>query len=65
MSKTLSSMIHEAELKADMWNEISEDDTALADRGKTKNEACNIASYFVGVVDGLIRARDNKDWAND
>ncbi len=51
--KTLQSMIHEADLKREMWEDISRDPLALLDRGKTKKEAQMLANYFEGSYDAL------------
>jgi hypothetical protein len=51
--KTLQSMIHEADLKREMWEDISNDPVALLDRSKTKKEAQMIANYFEGSYDAL------------
>lgn len=51
--KTLQSLIFEADLKFNLWREISNDPEALEERGKTKEEAECLASYFEGKVDLL------------
>lgn len=51
--KTLESLLHEAEVKRDMWHSIAHDKQALSDRGKTQDEALAILSYFEGRVDAL------------
>lgn len=54
MAKTINSMLLEAEALRDMWIEISEDPQALEDRGKTKEMAIAVASYFEGQCDALV-----------
>lgn len=56
MPKTIKSLIYEAEAKQQMWLEFSEDETALKDRNKTREEALRLADYFEGKVDGLTEA---------
>jgi hypothetical protein len=58
MSKTIKSMIFDAEIKWAMWLEISEDERALKDRCKSKKEAIELANYFEGRFDALIDARN-------
>ena len=41
----------------DMWKVISENETELKARGKTKIEALFLVSYYDGVNDGLVVAR--------
>ena len=57
MAKTISSMIHEAEAKWGFWKDVAEDEQALADRNKTKEEALQLANYFEGLFDALCDAR--------
>lgn len=52
--KTLESLLHEAEVKRDMWHSIAHDKRALSDRGKTQDEALAILSYFEGRTDALL-----------
>ena len=54
--KTLESLIHEAELKWNMWSEIAESKADLEDRNKTKEEAIVLANFFEGRFDGLFDA---------
>ena len=61
MSKSIASMIFEAETKWDMWKEIAVDEVALKDRNKTEQEAKQLANYFEGQFDALILARDMHD----
>ena len=56
MSKTLTSVAEEYRAKQSLWVEIANDPVALTDRGKTKNEAFIIASYYEGKFDGIIEA---------
>lgn len=58
MSKTLESLINEAEEKRSLWAEIAEDEQALKDRNKTKEEAIRLIEFFEGRLDGLLEARD-------
>tara|TARA_R110000850_G_scaffold212779_1_gene338815 strand:- start:112 stop:315 length:204 start_codon:yes stop_codon:yes gene_type:complete len=66
--KTLRSLTHEADIKREMWEDISRDDVALKDRNKTKKEAQMLANYFEGMYDGLCDVaalqRVNKSEAN-
>jgi hypothetical protein len=55
--KTLKSLLHEAELKMQMWHEIAEDEQALEDRKKTKHEALYLANYFEGRVSAFTDAK--------
>jgi len=57
MSKTIKSLLHEAELKWDMWREISDDPQALEDRMITREDAIILANYFEGRFDALCDAR--------
>lgn len=57
MPKTLSSLIDEARMKWDLWDEISKDEVALTDRGKTREEALMLVNYFEGRFDALCDAR--------
>lgn len=54
--KTIDSMINEAQSKLDLWLEIENDEQALIDRCKTKEQALCLANYFEGVLDGLNEA---------
>lgn len=58
MSKTIQDLIHEAELKMELWRKIVIDPRALKDRGKTKEEAVVLANFFEGRFDGLCDARN-------
>lgn len=51
--KTLESLLHEANVKRDLWHSIAHDKRALADRGKTKDEALAVLNYFEGRSDAL------------
>lgn len=51
--KTLASMIHDAEVKKDLWEDIANDPEALEDRGKTRDEALAVMNYFEGRRDAL------------
>ena len=56
MSKTVMSLIQEAEAKWDMWRDIACDSQALSDRNKTREQAIILASFFEGRFDGLCDA---------
>ena len=56
MSKTIKSLISEADQKLDMWKEISEDPAALVDRHKTKADALMLVNYFEGRYGALCDA---------
>ena len=58
MAKTIQSLMDEAEAKWGMWRDIAEDPQALDDRGKTREDAINLANYFEGRFDALCDARD-------
>lgn len=58
MARSIRSLINEAETKRAMWVNIANDPEALADRGRTKEEALKLADYFEGRFDGLCNARD-------
>jgi hypothetical protein len=51
--KTLMSLIHEADIKYELWLDISIDQQALKDRDKTKNDALMLVNYFEGRRDAL------------
>lgn len=53
MPKTIRSEIFDAEIKREMWLDISRDNQALKDRGKTQSEARQLACYFEGKADGF------------
>ena len=54
--KPIRSLLNEAETKMELWVEIAEDPQALTDRGKTKEQALHLASFFEGRFDGLCDA---------
>ena len=54
--KTLTTLINDAEIKRQLWLDIANDPQALKDRGKTKEDAGVLASYFEGKYDGLCEA---------
>jgi hypothetical protein len=54
MPKTIHSLLHDAELKQNMWKEISHDPEALTDRQLTSSEALHKANYFEGKYDGFV-----------
>ncbi|MCP4528731.1 MAG: hypothetical protein GY833_22885 [Aestuariibacter sp.] len=51
--KTLESMIYDADVKRSLWEDIANDPQALADRGKTREEALYQMNYFEGRLDAL------------
>lgn len=57
MNKTIESMILNAEAKMELWHEISNNQQALEDKGKTKEEAVVLANYFEGQFDALCEVR--------
>ena len=54
--KTIKSLRDEADLKWDLWRDIADDNQALLDRGKTREEALMLANYFEGRWDALCDA---------
>ena len=56
MSKTIKSLINNAELQSEMWKQIAFDSEALKDRKKTKEQALMLSNYFQGRADGLCVA---------
>ena len=56
MSKTMQSLISEAEIKEKMWLEIADDNQALSDRLKSREQALQLANFFEGRRDGLCDA---------
>lgn len=58
MSKTISSLIFDAETKMDMWLDISNDNVALSDRNKTRQEALLLANYFEGKLDAFYETKN-------
>lgn len=57
MPKTIASMIHDAELKQQLWTEVADDPQALTDRDKTREEALQLANYFEGKFEGLVEGK--------
>jgi hypothetical protein len=53
----LNKQISIYEAKQIMWYKVASDKQALLDKGKTEEQALNLASYFEGIIDGLILAK--------
>ena len=51
MSKTLTSLAHEAETKRDLWLSTSLDKDALKDRDMHKDDALCLYNYWCGKYD--------------
>jgi len=51
--KTIKSLRNEAEIKMQMWADITNDKQALSDRNKTEKEALMLVNYFEGKVDAF------------
>ena len=60
MSKTIFSLIAEAQTKWDFWLVVAGDEQELKDRDKTFEQAMNLANFYEGRFDGLCDARDLK-----
>jgi len=57
MPKTIDSMIHDSEVRENLWRGIASDPLALADRGKTELDALFLVEYFEGKKDAFIEAK--------
>ncbi len=56
MTKTIQSMIHDAQTRLDMWASRINDKEALTDLNRTREEVVALANYFEGKRDGLVDA---------
>lgn len=55
--KKLEKEIKDAAARWELWEDIAEDDQALADRGKTREQAMHLAGFFEGRFTALLGMR--------